>query len=136
MECLLDHGADVNALALDFMGPSEAGRTMIEGREGTPLYSAAKWGNEEARVWLLNHGAHPEARNELGETPAEWAKRYDKDGPQRTVRIRRALMKGSVALKKGNIKEAEEREEKMQASDSVGVAQRRPPLRLHKVLIF
>ena len=78
MECLLDHGADINALALDFMGPSEAGRTMREGRKGTPLHSAAKWANEEARVWLLNYGADPETRNELGETPAR---------PQRTVRI-------------------------------------------------
>ena len=109
---------------------------MREGRKGTPLHSAAKWGNEEARVWLLNHGADPEARNELGETPAEWAKRYDKDGPQRTVRIRRALMKKSAALKTENVKETKEQEEKMQASDSVGVAQRRPPLRLHQVLIF
>ena len=71
MECLLDQGADINALALGFMGPSEAGRTMREGRKGTPLRSAVKWGNEDARVWLLNHGADPEARNELGETPAE-----------------------------------------------------------------
>ncbi|KAK3172614.1 hypothetical protein OEA41_005938 [Lepraria neglecta] len=29
MECLLDHGADINALALDFMGPSEAGQSIL-----------------------------------------------------------------------------------------------------------
>ena len=52
------------------------------------------------------------------------------------MRIRRALVKKTAALKKENIKEAEEREEKMQASDSIGVAQRRPPLRLRQVLIF
>ena len=45
-------------------------------------------------------------------------------------------MKKSAVLKKENIKEAEEQEEKMKVSDSVGVAQRRPPLRLHQVLIF
>lgn len=47
MALLLEHGTDVNALAVDYPAPSEAQRS---GRKGTPLHAAAKWGNEEVEV--------------------------------------------------------------------------------------
>ncbi len=109
MAYLLEHGADINGLAADIPAPSEAQRS---GRKGTPLHTAAKWGNEEAKAWLLEHGADAEARNELGETPAEWAKRFEKDGPEKTVRLRRAINR------KTQMKKAKEEEEKIQGSGS------------------
>ncbi|KAL8728031.1 MAG: hypothetical protein Q9181_005487, partial [Wetmoreana brouardii] len=66
---LVEQGADIKGLAADYPAPSEALRS---GRRGTPLHTAAKWGNQEAKTWLLEHGADPEARNELGETPEQW----------------------------------------------------------------
>lgn len=69
MEFLIKEGADINGLAADSTGPSEARRS---GKKGRPLHSVAKWDNEEAKAWLLEHGAKPEARNRLGETPEEW----------------------------------------------------------------
>ena len=75
MEYLLEHGADINGIAEDFPGPSEARES---GRKGTPLHAAAKWGNEVAKEWLLKHGADPEVKNELGLTPEEWGKRLKK----------------------------------------------------------
>ncbi|KAL8903052.1 MAG: hypothetical protein Q9207_004184 [Kuettlingeria erythrocarpa] len=90
MEFLINQGADVNGLAADLTGPSEARRS---GRKGTPLHSATKWANEEAKAWLLEHGADPKARNELGETPEEWGRRFDNDGPERMVRLRRTIMR-------------------------------------------
>lgn len=90
MEYLVNEGADINGLAADFTGPSEARRS---GRKGTPLHSATKWANEEAKAWLLEHGADPGARNGLGETPEEWGMRFDDDGPERVVRLRRAILR-------------------------------------------
>ncbi|KAL8644910.1 MAG: hypothetical protein Q9226_007533, partial [Calogaya cf. arnoldii] len=75
MDYLVQHGADVNGIARDIPGPSEARRS---GRKGTPLHSAFKWANEEAKTWLVEHGADPEAKNQLGEAPAEWSRRFDK----------------------------------------------------------
>ncbi|KAI4177320.1 MAG: hypothetical protein LQ346_007701 [Caloplaca aetnensis] len=94
MEFLIEIGADVNGLAADLTGPSEARRSS---RKGTPLHSATKWANEEAKTWLLEHGADPGARNELGETPEEWGKRFDNDGPERIVRLRRAILRKQKA---------------------------------------
>ncbi|KAL9037147.1 MAG: hypothetical protein Q9180_003884, partial [Flavoplaca navasiana] len=62
MDYLLKQGADVNSIAADMTGPSEARRS---GRKGTPLHTAFKWANEEAKEWLLEHGADPEAKNQL-----------------------------------------------------------------------
>ncbi len=90
MEFLVERGADVNGLAADLTGPSEARRS---GRKGTPLHSATKWANKEAKAWLLEHGADPEARNELGETPEEWGRRFDNDGSERMVRLRRTILR-------------------------------------------
>ena len=107
MEYLLDHGTDIHGLTNGFTGPSEARRA---GRKGTPLHEAAKWGNKEAMKWLVEHGADPEARNERGKTPAEWGRKYDADGPNRTVRIRRAILRKNAKKRE----EDEEREKKMQ----------------------
>ena len=89
LDCLLAHGADINGIAGDFMGPSEARRA---GRKGTPLHTAAKWDQREIMKWLVEHGADPEAKNELGETPAEFGKRFERNGPERIVRKRRAII--------------------------------------------
>lgn len=90
MTYLLEQGADINGIAADCPAPSEA---MRAGRRGTPLHTAAKWGNEEARVWLLDNGADPEAKNEMGETPEQWGRRFEKDGPEHGVRLRRAIFR-------------------------------------------
>ncbi len=42
-------------------------------------------------AWLLEQGADLEIRNEVGETVAEWAKRFEKDGPERTLTMGRAI---------------------------------------------
>ncbi|KAI4278838.1 MAG: hypothetical protein LQ337_000735 [Flavoplaca oasis] len=94
MDYLLKQGADVNSIAADMTGPSEARRS---GRKGTPLHTAFKWANEEAKEWLLEHGADPEAKNQLGETPAEWGRRFDSDGPESIVRWRRAQLRRNTA---------------------------------------
>ena len=99
MSLLLEHGADVNGIAEDYPAHSEARKS---GRKGTPLHSAAKWGNEEAKAWLLEHGADSTIRNEMGATPDEWAKRFERDGPERVLRIRRDIMR------KNKKKQAEE----------------------------
>ncbi|KAL8706512.1 MAG: hypothetical protein Q9201_000444 [Fulgogasparrea decipioides] len=96
MAYLVEQGADINGLAVDYPAPSEALRS---GRKGTPLHTAAKWGNQEAKTWLLEHGADPEARNELGETPEQWGRRFDSDGPERGLRLRRAIMRKNEAKK-------------------------------------
>ncbi|KAL8748888.1 MAG: hypothetical protein Q9184_007035 [Pyrenodesmia sp. 2 TL-2023] len=89
MEFRITEGADIDGLAADLLGPSE---TRGSGRKGTPLHSAAKWANDEAKPWLLEYGVDPEARNELGETPDKWGRRFDDDGPERGVRLRRAIL--------------------------------------------
>ncbi|KAK4694242.1 hypothetical protein P7C71_g3303, partial [Lecanoromycetidae sp. Uapishka_2] len=96
MELLVSYGADINALAADYPAPSEAQRS---GRNGTPLHAAAKWGNEEVKTWLLGHGADSNVRNEVGETPEEWGKRFEHDGPERVLRIRRAINRKTQAKK-------------------------------------
>lgn len=105
MEYLLEHGADVNGIAGDFTGPSEARRS---GRRGTPLHAAANWGNKEAKAWLLEHGADPEAKNELGETPAEWEKRFDHDGPEKIARIRRNILRKNQTKMEESEKQTQE----------------------------
>ncbi|KAL8825296.1 MAG: hypothetical protein Q9170_007849 [Blastenia crenularia] len=90
MAYLVEQGADINGLAADLTAPSEARQS---GRKGTPLHTAFKWACEDAKVWLLEHGADPEAKNELGETPEEWGRRFDNDGPNRGLRLRRAMMR-------------------------------------------
>lgn len=102
MAFLLEHGANINGLAEDTTAPSEAHRAE---REGTPLHAAAKWGNKETMAWLLEQGADLEVRNEVGLTAAEWAKRFEKDGPERTLRMRR------VIKRKNRVKEEKESEE-------------------------
>ena len=94
MACLMEKGADINGLAKDYPAPSEVIRS---GRKGTPLHTAAKWSNKEAEEWLLEHGADPEAKNELGETPKQWGKRFDVDGPERGVRLRRAILRKNAS---------------------------------------
>ena len=96
MACLLERGADINGIAVDYPAPSEA---MRSGRKGTPLHTAAKWGSEEAKAWLLEHGADPEAKNDLGETPDQWGKRFDRDGSERGLRLRRAINRKNQAKK-------------------------------------
>ncbi|KAL8739683.1 MAG: hypothetical protein Q9190_007539 [Brigantiaea leucoxantha] len=96
MAYLLERGADINGIAVDYPAPSEA---MRSGRKGTPLHTAAKWGNDEAKAWLLEHGADAEAKNDLGETPDQWGKRFDRDGPERGLRLRRAINRKNQAEK-------------------------------------
>ncbi|KAI4144028.1 MAG: hypothetical protein L6R39_004349 [Caloplaca ligustica] len=96
MAYLLEQGADINGLATDYPAPSEA---LGSGRKATPLHTATKWANEEAKAWLLEHGVDAKAKNELGETPEEWGRRFDRDGPERVVRLRRALMRKRKATK-------------------------------------
>lgn len=96
MAYLVEKGADINGLATDYPAPSEA---IHSGRKGTPLHTAAKWGNREAEEWLLEYGADPEARNEVGETPKQWGKRFDRDGPERGVRLRRAILRKNEGRK-------------------------------------
>ncbi len=112
MAYLLEHGADINGLVDDITGPSEARRA---GRKGTPLHTAAKWGNEEAMAWLLEHGANPEAKNQAGETPAEWGKRFEKDGPEWIVRVRRAINRKNTLKRE---KEEKESQKKVQESNA------------------
>ena len=90
MSLLLEHGADINALAEDYPALSEA---KLLGRKGTPLHSAAKWGNEEATVWLLEHGADAAVKNEMGETAEEWGKRFERGGTDSVLRIRRDIFR-------------------------------------------
>ncbi|KAI4124312.1 MAG: hypothetical protein LQ338_004865 [Usnochroma carphineum] len=96
MAYLGERGADINGLAMDYSGPSEALRS---GRKGTPLHTAMKWVNEEAKAWLLERGADAEAKNELGESPDECGRRFDKDGSERALRLRRALMRKRRIMK-------------------------------------
>ena len=96
MAFLVERGADINGLATDYPAPSEALRS---GRRGTPLHTASKWAYEEAKTWLLEHGADPEAKNELGETPEQWGRRFDKGGPEAGLRLRRALSQKNQAKK-------------------------------------
>ncbi|KAI4193054.1 MAG: hypothetical protein LQ346_004020 [Caloplaca aetnensis] len=98
MAYLVEQGAYINGLATDYPAPSEALRS---GRKGTPLHTATKWANEEAKAWLMEHGADVEAKNELGETPEEYGRRFDKDGPEKGLRIRRALMLKRKAVEVG-----------------------------------
>ena len=86
---LVERGADINGLAMDYPAPSEALRS---GRKGTPLHTASKWACEEAKTWLLEHGADPEAPNELGETPEQWGRRFDQGGPEAGLRLRRRAL--------------------------------------------
>lgn len=96
MAFLVDRGADINGLATDYPAPSEALRS---GRKGTPLHTAFKWANEEAKTWLLDHGADLEAKNELEETPEQWGRRFDKEGPEAGLRLRKALLRKNQAKK-------------------------------------
>jgi len=100
MAYLLEQGADVNAFATDLPAPSEA---MRSGRKGTALHTAYKWKSEDAKGWLLARGADPTIKNEAGETPEEWGRRFDSDGPERGLRLRRAFMRKNRAKNdKGN----------------------------------
>ena len=90
MALLVERGADINGLATDYPAPSEALRS---GRKGTPLHTAFKWANEEAKTWLLEHGADLEAKNELGKTPEQWGRRFDKGGVEAGLRLRRTLLR-------------------------------------------
>ncbi|CAF9936916.1 MAG: hypothetical protein HETSPECPRED_010498 [Heterodermia speciosa] len=90
MAFLVERGADVNGLAMDYPAPSEALRS---GRKGTPLHTATKWAYEEAKTWLLEHGADPGAKNELGETPEQWGRRFEKGGHEAGLRLRRDLLR-------------------------------------------
>ncbi|KAL9038314.1 MAG: hypothetical protein Q9180_003213 [Flavoplaca navasiana] len=94
MAYLVENGADINGLSADIITAPEARRS---GRMGTPLHTAFKWANEEAKTWLLEHGADPDAKNQLGETPAEWGRRFDSDGPESIVRWRRAQLRKNTA---------------------------------------
>ncbi|KAL8674634.1 MAG: hypothetical protein Q9168_000942 [Polycauliona sp. 1 TL-2023] len=94
MEYLVKQGADVNGIAVDITAPSE-GRQA--GRMGPPLHTAFKWANEKAKAWLLEHGADSQAKNQLGETPYEWGRRFDDDGPSRGLRRRRAQLQRDAA---------------------------------------
>lgn len=96
MAYLLEHGADINGFAADIPAPSEARRS---GRKGTPLHTAYKWKSEEAKTWLLEHGADPTIKNAAGETPEEWGRRFDSDGPEKGVRLRRAILRKNKAEK-------------------------------------
>ena len=96
MSLLLEHGADINALAEDYPAMSEAKKS---GRKGTPLHSAAKWGNTEATAWLLEHGANAAVRNEMGETAEEWGKRFERNGPESVLRIRRDIFRKNKRIK-------------------------------------
>ena len=87
----------INALAEDYPAPYEARRS---GRRGTPLHSAAKWGNREMVDWLLEHGADPEVRNEAGETADEWGKRFERGGAEAGLRIRRDILRKNRRVKK------------------------------------
>ncbi len=109
MSLLLEHGADINALAEDYPALSEA---KLPGRKGTPLHSAAKWGNEEATVWLLEHGADADVRNEMGEMAGEWGKRAGTDS---VLRIRRDIFRKTRRKKE---KEEEEEKKKGEAADA------------------
>ncbi|KAL8792212.1 MAG: hypothetical protein Q9195_005168 [Heterodermia aff. obscurata] len=93
---LVERGADINGLAMDYPAPSEALRS---GRKGTPLHTAAKWAYEEGKTWLLEHGADPEVKNELKKTPEQWGRRFDKGGPEAGLRLRRALLRKNQAKK-------------------------------------
>jgi len=100
MALLHEHGANINGLAEDTKVPSEAHRAA---RKGTPSHAAAKWGHKETMAWLLEQGPDPEVRNEVGETSAEWAKGIEKDGPERTLRMRRAIKRmNRVEKEKGS----------------------------------
>ncbi|KAI4188555.1 MAG: hypothetical protein L6R41_002070 [Letrouitia leprolyta] len=90
MAHLLEQGADINGIATDITAPSEARRA---GRKGTPLHTAYKWANEEAKAWLLEHGADAKAKNQLGETPEECGRRFDSDGPEKGLRLRRKMLR-------------------------------------------
>lgn len=94
MAFLVERGADINGLAMDYPAPSEALRS---GRRGTPLHTAAKWAYKEAKTWLLEKGADPEAKNEVGETPEQWGRRFDNGGPEAGLRLRRALLRKQQA---------------------------------------
>lgn len=107
MSLLLEHGADINAIAEDYPAMSEARRS---GRKGTPLHSAAKWGNKEATVWLLEHGADANVRNGVGETAEEWGKRFERDGTESLVRLRRDTFRKHQREKEKEEEEKKERE--------------------------
>ncbi len=62
-------------------------------------------------AWLLEQGADLEVRNEVGETPAEWAKRFEKDGPERMLTMGRAIKRKNRVEKE---KESEENAKKVQ----------------------
>ncbi len=114
MSLLLEHGADINALAEDYPALSEA---KLPGRKGTPLHSAAKWGNEEATLWLLEHGADADVRNEVGETAEEWRKRFERGGTDSVLRIRRDIFRKNQRKKEKEEKEKEKEGEAANAEE-------------------
>ena len=79
---LIDAGADVNART-DVGGDSDMG-LIYQGE--TPLHFAAACGDEAMIQMLLDHGADTTARTATGETPLDYASRYQRpDTIQRLV---------------------------------------------------
>ncbi len=96
VKLLLAHGAP---LGPDSRAMNAAAMSDVPGRMPVMAFLL------EMVAWLLEQGLDLEVRNEVGETPAEWAKGFEKDGPERTLRTRRAIDR------KNRVKKEEESEE-------------------------
>lgn len=68
---LLSTGADVNASGTD-------GYTPLHMAASSRLSLASSSGNDDALIWLLQHGANPALRNHKGETPLDLLRRQKK----------------------------------------------------------
>ena len=80
VKVLVENGADVNARTI---AGKETGAFMrdVRTKGETPLHRAAAFGDEDIIAYLIEHGAHKEARDENGDSPLSWASEHLRPGP-------------------------------------------------------
>ena len=74
-EHLFEHGASVNAQTTQGTTDMYSGSPQVVGE--SPLHIAARHGHSDFVELLVSNGARKEVVDHSGETPRQWAKRYD-----------------------------------------------------------